>query len=174
VAVSSPYTFCDRGDLERRLSAEGVLAALDHDADGALSDAELLGLDDAISDASETVLYYLFAKYDPTVLQQSPWVNRRCVDFAAYVLAGSRCNPVPDSVFQRAERAEALFKEVRDGAGLVPNCPLRRRLAPVWSNTRVDIGYQFKCVRVEPYTSGPPSEGVTRQVDYPASFTFEI
>lgn len=175
MAVTSPYAFCTQADVERRLSALGVQLRLDHDNDGAVDADEQLTMTDAISDATETLLYYCWAKYAPEVLATSPWINRRAVDYAAYVLCGVRCNPIPEDVIRRVEAAEKLLKEVRDGNGFLPNVPLRRRMAPVWSNTRVDPRYQFKVIRVDPQTSSRHSGGTYAQnVDWPASYTFEI
>lgn len=174
MAVASHYTFCTRADVERRLSAEGVRSRLDVDQDGAVSASEELAMTDAISDASETLLYYLWAKYDPTILGQSAWVNRRAVDYATYVLAGLAAETIPDSIWKRVQEAERLLLEIRDGPGMVPLLPLRRGLAPVWSNTRIVPWFQFKCIRVEPNTSSPRSRFYARQDDYEAMFTFEI
>ena len=174
MGVSSRWLFCDKGDVERRLSAEGVLLRLDHDDDGTVSVAEEAGMADALSDAAETILYYCWAKYDPTVLQQSAWINRRAVDFATYVLCGTRGNPIPDSVSKRAREAEKKLLEIRDGPGLVPACPLRRRMAPAWSNTRLDPRFSFKVIRVDPQTSSQASGLVPQVTDWQAAYTIEI
>ena len=168
------YTFCTRAQIERRLSAEGVLSRLDHDEDGALSPEEEAALADAIDDASQTIQFYLWAKYDPAIMGNYSWVQHRAVDYATYLLCGFRGNPVPDSVYERVEKAQAFLEAVQQGKATVPGLPLRRRLAPQWSNVRVEVGYQFKCIRVEPNTSAPHSGKYTQQTDYEALYRFEL
>lgn len=174
MAVYGPYAFCDKGDVERLLSAEGVRLRLDDDGDGAVNeDEEEDILNDCVSEATETVLYYCWAKYDPSVLALNPWVNRVASHFAAYALCRVRGNPVPEPMVNYLLEVEKKLKEVRDGNGLVPRAPLLRRLAPRVSNARVVPGYTFRVLRVDPNSSSRP-EGYAQQPDWQSAFTFEI
>jgi len=174
MSVASPYLYCTEQDLYNRLSSEGVLSLLDDDNDGQVDQLEQSALADVLSDASETIAFYTWMKYDPGLLTASAWVNRRAVDLAAWILFQRRGLTPPASVQHKAEQAQKWLEDIADGPRLIPAAPLRRRLAPVWSNTRVDVGFTFKCVRVEPQTSAPPSQGYAQQTDYLAAFCFEI
>src|SRR5262245_62009918 len=110
--VASQFLYLTEIDVMNRLSAEGVLSRLDADGDGMVNPFEQKALDDALSDASETINFYTWMKYDPSVLVGNAWVNRRAVDFAAYVLCGLQGNPVPDSVWKKAEAAEKVLEAV--------------------------------------------------------------
>lgn len=172
--VASLYTFCTQADVETRLTQQGVQARLDADLDGAVSPAEQQAMTDSISDASETVLFFLWSKYTPEMLQTSAWVNRRCVDYAAYQVCKLKQAPVPDSVMLTVQEAEKALQAVQDGSALIPLLPLRMRLAPTWSNSRVDVRYQFKCIRVEQQTCPVHTGKATQQPDYPSQFTVEL
>jgi len=172
--VASTYLYLTEDDLMNRLSTEGVLAHLDADGDGRVDQLEQQALSDVLSDASETVNFYTWMKYAPDVLQGNAWVNRRAVDLAAWVLCGLRCNPIPEGVQQKAELAQKWLAEIADGPRLIPFAAQRRRLAPVWNNSRVVPGYQYKCIRVETQTSAPPNKGYVQQPDWSSMFTYEI
>jgi phage gp36-like protein len=174
MAVASQHLYLTEDDLISRLSTEGVLARLDADNDGRVDQVEQQTMTDTLSDASETINFYTWMKYDPGVLVSNPWVNRRAVDLAAWVLCAVRLNPVPEGVEKKALQAQKWLEEIADGPRLIPFAPLRRRLAPVYSNTRIVPGFQLKCIRVEPNTSSPASPGVEQFTDWAAAFTFEI
>lgn len=170
------YQYCTLADLQNRLSLEGVTHLLDDDGDGALTPTELALATECIKDASGTVSYYTWQKYAPNALAGNDWVKRRTVDLGVYVLCGRRANPIPDSVQQKAEKAEEVLQKILEtGKALIPFAPLRRRLAPVWSNSRVVVGYRFKVIRVDPQTSS--DRGTTHyapNIDWEALHTFEV
>ena len=171
MAVASSYLYLTEQDLMSRLSVEGVLSRL---SEADVTPLEQQALTDVLSDASETINFYTWMKYDPSVLVGIPWVNRRAVDLAAWIFCGIKANPIPESVQQKAEQAQKWLEEICDGPRLIPLANLRRRLAPVWSNVRVIPGYQFKCIRVETQTSSPATPGYPQQPDWESTFTFEI
>ena len=62
-----------------------------------------------------------------------------------------------------------------NGKTTLPNVPLRRLLAPVWSNIRVDPNYMFRCVRVERNQSSQYNPTQLQQnTDWNDAFCFEI
>jgi phage gp36-like protein len=173
VALANVVLYCDQGSVERYLSAQGVSLRLDDDGDGYISDTEQAALTDALIEASETCNFYLFWKYTPTMLATSNWVNRKATLLAAYRLCSRRGNPPPQIVVEDAARVEEDLKAVADGGRMVPNLALRRVLAPVFSNTRVDPRYNFRCIRVERQQSSSQPSQLPQNTDWTDSVLFE-
>lgn len=174
MAVLSPYAFCDQDDIETILSVAGAQLRIDEDMDGVISAAEERIVPMCVSDAAETMMYYCSQKYTPEMMATSPWVSHRASWYACYVLCSLRANPVPESILGRLEAIQKELEEVRSGPGLIPNLPLRMRLAPTVSNSTLDVRFQYKCIRIDPQTSTRPSGKVPQHIDYNAAYTFEL
>jgi hypothetical protein len=144
------YTYLVQGDLERQMGVYGLKVRLDQNADGYITTDEQAIVQDIINEATETVNFYCWGKYTDAMLATSNWVNRKATILGVYRACTIRLNPVPDFVVEDSAKVEEELKTVRDGAGLIPFLPLRRALAPKWSNTRVVVWpFEFRCIRVE-------------------------
>ena len=167
--------YATQADVEQVLSVAGVLSRLDDDGDQAVNDTEQLRMTDAIARATETCNYYLYWRYDPTNLATySNLVNQWCSDLAAYVLCRARGNPVPESLIEAAQEAEAKMTDIQRGRTTLPNVPMRRNQGPTWDNIRVDVRYRFKCIRVEQNTSSQQPTSRPSSPDWAEAFTYEI
>lgn len=174
MALQNITLYCTESDVQRRLSIDGEQALLDMNNDGMVDATEQQGLTDAITDATETINFYLFSKYDPVWLVQSNWVNRRTVDLAIYALCGFRNHTPPDHVVDRAQKAEEDLEAIADGPRKVPGLPQRLDTAPIISNVRVDPRFTWKKIRVERPISSKPSTGYAQVPDYQADLFWEI
>lgn len=168
-------TYCTQSDIEHYLSAAGVELSVDDDGDGYISTDEQAAITDARVEASETVNFYCWDKYTPAALATSNWVNRAATIFAAYRLRSRRGNPVPAIIVDDAGKYEEKLTLIKEANGKIPGVPLRRTLAPVWSNTRCDPRYQFRVIRVERNQSAlhNPTQ-LPQNTDYSDAFTFEL
>lgn len=173
MALQTITLLAQQSDVEHYLSAQGVRYRLDDDGDGVVSVDEQAALTDALTEASETCYFYLFFKYDPVNLAVSNWVNRKATILAGYRICTRRGNPPPNIVVEDAAKAEEDLKAVADGPRMVPNVPLRRMLAPVWSNTRADPRYNFRVIRVERQQSSQQTTGLPQNTDWQDAYLFE-
>lgn len=160
------YTYTTQTYVEQMLSAIGVTLRLDDGGDGSVSAAEQLAMTDAIVEATETCNYYLAQKYTYADLATSNWVNRCATVLAVYVLAARRLDPIPDSIAERAEKYEEKLKEIRDKGGQVPGLPMKITMAPTGTNTRCDIRFNWRVIRVERGTSTKKSSTLPQRPDY--------
>lgn len=124
-------SYCSQNDIQNRLSADGIIYRTDDEP------PTLLG--DVINDASSQIDEYLFAQYDPAQLATSDWVRQRTADIATFLLCERRGNPVPPGTAGKFERAMDKLERVRLGLISVPNLPMRKELAPVLSNVRINL-----------------------------------
>lgn len=174
--ITLPYLYCDQGDMERFMSVGGVYSRLDQDGDKVIDFAtEQSFIQDCITEATETINFYCYDKYDPSILATSPWVNRKTTLFACYRLCSVRLNPVPDQLMEDAASTEELLEKIRDNGWKLPGVPLRRVLAPVMSLTRVvPWPYTFRCIRVERQNSSQYNRTTLQQnIDYQEAFQVE-
>jgi len=97
-------------EISRLFSTAGVDVRLD-DAD-AVTDTELVILDEIIADASETVWQYVWTQYADADISNSTWVRRRATYIAAYFLSQRRGNPSQfiDRYQHIIEELQAVFK----------------------------------------------------------------
>ena len=168
--------YCVQGDIEAILSQTGIRLRLDKDGDGQLDATEIGALNYVISGASDTIDFYCSQKHTQAYLVQSTWVNYRCAILATYDACKLAANPVPEAIEDWADRViEDELKKIRYGTDFVPNIPLARKLAPVFSNTRCDPNYQFRVIRVERQqsTDSIPT-GLRQNTDYADAFTLEV
>lgn len=170
-----PYLYCTQTDIENYLSAVGVKLRLDDDQDDIISTQEQEAMTDILAEATETINYYLFAKYTPAILATSWWVNRQATIFGSYRLCSRRTNPVADVVIEDVAKSEKQLEAISEGPKLVPNLPARMILAPHMSNTRCDPRYTFRVIRVERNQSSLWSPTQLQQnVDRADEFTLEM
>lgn len=175
MALAALTLLCNQTDVENYLSPMGVKLSVDDDGDGYVSTQEQQAISDALAEAAETVYFYTWHKYTPNALATSNLVNRKATIFAAYRLRGRKGNKVPEQVEEDAAKAEELLATILNGNGLLPMIPLRRILAPVWSYTRVDARYNFRCIRVERNNSSQHNPTTLKQnADWQEAFSFEI
>lgn len=173
MALTDLILYCDRAGVEHVLSQVGLSLALDDDRDGAVSATENYRLADALAEATEDVNLYCWQKYSPQALSRSNWVARKANVLAACYVRAGRGNSVPDSLVDRCEKIMEELARVQEGSLLLPNVPLRHRLAPKMSNVRVNPRFDFRAIRKERGQSTRDTEGLPQQYDLREQFTIE-
>lgn len=167
--------YCTQTDVERILSVTGVRDRLDDDQDGYVSTAEQARMTEICEDVSDTVDFYCWDRYSPDQLSLSSWVLKRSAELAAYFLCTTRANPVPQSIMDRAQKAEDWLEQVHEGRYRIPSCVLRRSQAPVWSSIRADPRYNWRVLRVElGYSSSRQTTTQPQNPDYREQFSAEM
>ncbi len=175
MALATITLLCSQSDVEHYFSARAVKLHLDDNADGIVDAGEQAAMTDALTEAAETIYYYCYQIYSPAALATSNLVNRMATHFAGYRLAGRKGNPIPETVVEDVAKDEERLKEVRDANGRLPGVPLRRILAPIVDNIRVDPRYNFRCIRVERNQSSQHNQtGQRVNPDWQDAFSFEM
>lgn len=169
------YLYCTEAEIRRYLGNLAVNLRIDQDEDAIIDPTvENPVIMDSRIAATETINHYCWNKHDPLYLSQSNWINRRAVWLAAYDLCSLRLNPVPETCMERALQAEEDLKPILEGHRFVAGIPLRRTLAPVWSNTRCDPNYTFRVIRVERLNSAQHNQTSLQQNrDYTEAYTWD-
>ncbi len=171
MTLSPIILYCNEADLDRMLSSYTVDAMTDDETTGPAIEADI---NDCLVMAAETVNMYAIWKYTPEMMATSNWVNRAATILAAYELRQRRNNECPEQLLERAEKIEDQLQQVLDGKMPIPGLPRRYRKQVVFSNIRVDMTYNFRCIRVEKNTSSPWSRtSQIQQVDYQDLFSVE-
>lgn len=147
------YTYTTRAAIERMLSVAGVRARLDHDNDDLVSTDEAELSDDCVTEATETINFYCYAKYDPARLAESNMVHRWATVYGSYALCGTRGMDVPDIIQERIEKIEEKLEKVQLGRIFLPGVALRRNQAPTWDNIRCDPRFRWNVIRVQKRSS---------------------
>lgn len=161
-------TYCNRADLESKLSAYGVQGMLDDDADGQEDTDSEAGQNQAIYHGANRVNFYLLGKYAASELALSPIACEFAILLSCCWLCKRRGNPCPMQA--ECDHAEALMKEIRDGEALLPDAAPRATGLPSHLNTRIDRNYPLGKTRViRPESDQTPPDHAQR-VDYPAEF----
>lgn len=148
--------YCALQDVQNRLSADGVTYRTDD------SPPTLLG--DVLTDASSQIDEHLYFLYDPAQLVTSDWVRERTADIATFLLCERRGNPVPVGIAAKFERTMDRLEKIRLGLMAVPNLPVRKEMAPVLSNVRVQL-VPFPHTVVERSNSTGTPQGYTSHDD---------
>lgn len=175
MTLASITLLCSQQDMQRYLSTIGLRLAVDDNEDGYISADEQGAVTDAQTEASETVYFYCWDKYDPTQIATSNLANRWATILACYRVRSRLGRRVPEQLENDAAKAEEMLQKIQDGPGKLPGVPLRRILAPVMSLTRVDPRFNFRCIRVEKNNSSAWNQTNLRQnVDYQEAYSFEI
>lgn len=139
--------YCTPADLDRFLSAEGVIAFADHDRDG-LGDADVV--DDAIVWASAQIDLYLLQRYHADDLAADRMIRHWCKIMACRFLCSHRGNGIPESIeleYQEITAADGLLKQVLKGV-LRLSVPRKVRDSATFSNLTVDRRYRHEKLRV--------------------------
>lgn len=156
-------TYCTQAELERLLSANGVLDYADHDDDGS---AEAGVVDDTINQATVEIDLYAGQRYSAAALAGSTLVSRWCTIMAAYFLSYRRGNPPPDSIadeFERIANPETgLLAKVAAGKLQLSGVPLRADLRPTMSNVTVDRRHLRSTIRVTAQNSSDADTAKTQ------------
>jgi phage gp36-like protein len=155
--------YCSINEVERIISAAGVVSFADHDQSGT-SDSDVV--EDCINQACDELDRYLLQRYTQAGLLTSSLVNRWAAKVAVYFLCQLRGNPVPESIQAEFDR---ILKEP-DGAAILaakgnpplPGVPLAAFMAPTFANMRVDRAYGTKSIRRQPESSGTDTTTLPR------------
>lgn len=162
--------YCERGDVEAVLSAEGVEARLDDDTSGAETAAEQYVVTKFIAWCSSWLDMHLLPLYEAAGLAASVVVNEWCALLVARRLCRHRGNSVPQSLETACEEARKDVDAVRRKEMVLPDCHLRRRQGMTFSNVRVDCRYNLRRIRVErPLSDRMPTQ-YPQVVDRAAEF----
>lgn len=149
MTIETLPVLCTQAEIERVLSANGVLAFSDHGDDGRLDD---LVIDDCIQRASDEIHMYLHDRYDSAVLAQVNLVRRWAAVGSACYLCETRNNPPPESLRDQWDRLTAppdgLLLKIGAGNQGLPGVPLRYDSRPSYSNLRIDRRYPTSKTRV--------------------------
>lgn len=123
---------------------------------------------------TSTVNDYCTNRYDVTVLTTSWTVNRWATCLAAKWVASRRGNAAPGSILQDAKDALDELKQVRTGMFCISGCGTRTSGWPVFTNVRLDLGYDYAKLRVEPNISeGTPTQ-YAQYIDWDSVLSIEF
>ncbi len=168
--------YCSQTDIEALLSTEGMELRLDDDQDSAVSGDELKRLTVyAINWATARVNMYCLGLYDAVDLNTNWMVNFYATVLASRIVAGRRCNPVPESLMKLVDETIADLKEIKSQRVYFNDIGLRNVAWPAWSNLRCDPRYWLRQLRVErPLSEKTPIKGYTQNPDRIADLTIEF
>lgn len=175
MALDSITPYCTRADIERYLSVPTLTQTVEDDEDQETIDADGVdNIDDAIVMASETINSYLYQKYSYASLARSNLINRWCTILACYEVRQRRGNDVPDQLAERALEIKEQLEKIQEGKGTVPGVPRRMRRQVMYKNTRTDVTYSFRVIRIEKNTSAPwVQPAYPENVDYKDLYNFD-
>lgn len=143
------------GAISQRVSADGLSLRVDD------SGADINAV---IDDASIEADGYALLLYSRTQLSQSDWYAKKVTDLAVYYLCQRRLNAVPDTAQANYDKAIADLEQVKTGFLQIPDCAMRKGLAPRVSNVRSKL-YPFPHVVVEPKRSTGTAAGYVQNKD---------
>ncbi len=151
--------YCTIAELQRYMSAAGVIDWADHDSSGQ-SDTDVV--EDQINEATMTIDLYLRERYTKAVLAAHTLVNRWCVRMSAYYLCSLRGNPPPDTVaveFEWIAGPDGYLPKIKRGDMSLPDAAQSDDLRPTMSNVSIDRRYRHSKVRVSrPNSSDAPTK----------------
>ncbi len=151
MATKTPYPFTTKEEIERMLTAQGLLLQMDDSRNQILDQAELDALDEIIDWATEQVELQLGEYYDSEKLKDSPIVRRWATIYACYFLSRRRGRP---GVFRElVQEAEEWMALIVSGARELPRVPRRDTAAPVMTNYVIDERYRTRKIRTQDATS---------------------
>lgn len=122
--------YCDLADVQRVLSADGVLLAIDDDPSSWA---------DAASEASREVDVWLLPCHAQADLQASGWVELCTRVVAAWMLCTRRGNPVPPGLQLRYDQYMDRLEAIHAGRLQVPGIPRRRVDVPTMATPRTRL-----------------------------------
>ena len=137
--------YCSIADVQRYLSAQGVVSFADHDQSQS-SDTDVV--EDCINEASQELELYLRPKYDQVGLTTSDIVKRWCVKLSAFFLCHRRgCEP-PMSLASAVEYTRVLLQQIHDCDKQLSDVPFASSQGPSHSNMTIDRRYIRSKARV--------------------------
>lgn len=150
-----PTAYCQKADLELRLSALGVSLRLDDD---------VTAVDDVIGDASEWINFYCEGRYEQAQLALSLWIKYRCRDIAILFLCIRRLNAIPKSAQFAYDQAIKALEKVQAATMVIPGIEPRKTPGPVLSQPRPVLWPIPHTVIERGRSTGQP-EGYSRRDD---------
>lgn len=158
--------YCTEAELNRFLSANGVIDFADHDDDNV---ADVGVVDDSINQATEEIDVWARQRHTQAQLQTSTLINRWCVVIAARFLCHRRGNVVPDTIEREWERLAdpetGLLVKLSQGRVQLPGIALRDDLRPTWSNLKVDRRFRHSKIRVTSSNSSDAPTALTQDTE---------
>lgn len=113
-------TYCTRLSVESIISAPGLLALIDDDADGVESPAESQYVTDAIERAAARLNAQVGRQYVISELSTNAWMKWANATLAVMFLCKRKGNPLPESVQQDVKEIEDLAIEISWGRRSLP------------------------------------------------------
>lgn len=108
-------------------------------------------IENAILEAEDFLMQYLWHRYEPDNLVNVTWVSRRATELACYFLHHRRGHHPPEGLAGTAARIESELEKIANSDRLiVPGATPRSHPAPVVSNYAVDNRYLNNRARVVP------------------------
>lgn len=124
-----PSTYCESADLQRRLTASGLVYAADRDDDdgvvNATEDSEYI--DSAIAQVDTEIDAAIQLKYDTTTARGNSWLKFVAVDLACVRAIENGGRESPAGLLEARDRARKQLERVASGEisipGLTPKTP---------------------------------------------------
>ncbi len=115
-------SFCEVQDIIDRLSATGILYAVDDDNDGTREASEEAYLQDAIDFAESTEINptLLTITETPSIYEGNDTLKWWTVDIASERVAQRKGQTAPESLTQAAQRARDFLTLFREGKYMIP------------------------------------------------------
>jgi hypothetical protein len=143
-----PQTYCTRVEIESILSAPGLLALIDDDADGVESPQESAYIGHAIERAAVEINHAADKQYVLTDLAGNAWMKWANATLAVMFLAKRRNNPLPESIAQDVQQIREQLTEIRWGRDGVPDAAPSFDHSAAVSNLTPQLGHGYAPVRV--------------------------
>lgn len=174
MTLEAAHYYCSQADVEAIFSANGVQLRLEDPGDDSAYSTISDYMDFALGDAAVTIDDYLGYLHSPSWLATSRWVNNRAAWLACAAIAERRGNPEPESLTDRVDRILEELEYHRKHSRPLAGIPVRSRLAPNWSNVRVDVRFNWKVIRVERRTSSRNQSVLQTFRDWNDAFSVEL
>ncbi len=155
---------CTIAEVERFYSANAVIDAADHDADG-VADTDVV--EDCINQASDEIELYARQQYTPAVLATSTLVTRWCVVMSTRFLQERRGNVVSNSIAVQWDRIIENLEKVSENRLQLPGLAKRDDLRPTWSNLKIDRRFRHSKIRVTQTNSSSAPTKLTQDGTLP-------
>lgn len=132
--------YCERSDIENRLTATGLLYVADRDLSGTASETELSKhIDPSIVYAGNLIDGYLATNYDYRTGIGNPWLKDRAIDLAAAKCVEVGGQNLPQAMKDARDYTISLLEKVQGGNMLVPNLAQPSPANTPWPSRTVKI-----------------------------------